>query len=514
MSDGFEFGFKVNYKGPRLAVNCKNLKSAYQFETETEEKIKKEIALGRIAGPFFTRPMPNLRLSPIGVVKKKSPSSGWRLIQHLSYPLDKSVNSGIDPELSTVQYTSFDRVLDMVASLEKNALLAKMDVLSAFRLLIIHPDDFELFGFKFKDRFFFDKCLPMGCSASCALFEKFSTFLEWAVRTSSRKEEIEHYLDDFLLAGRVGTKDCEFLMSSFRQVCSELGVPLAEDKTVGPTPKLVFLGLEIDTILMVLRIPQNKLEQVKSKLLHIKGKQKVTLKHLQQLVGLLNFCAKAIPSVRAFNRRFCDAMCGVKKQSHHIRVSVEMKEDINMWLYFLDRFNGTCYFDKKIWLTNKQLNLYTDSAGKPNCGAGVFYSGHWVFFPWPELWQTEEIMRDITFLELVPIVLALHLFKNELSLKMIMFHTDNQALVTIVNKKSSKSKRVMQLIRPLVLHTMWWGMQVKACHISGRSNCIADAISRQQWDRLRKEAPAADMVPLEIPQSFRRLISELKLTDL
>ena len=144
----------------------------------------------------------------------------------------------------------------------------------------------------------------------------------------------------------------------------------------------------------------------------------------------------------------------------------------------------------------------------------MFYSGHWVFFPWPELWQTEEIMRDITFLELVPIVLALYLFKNELSLKIIMFHTDNKALVTIVNKKSSKSKRVMQLIRPLVLHTMLWGMHVKACHISGRSNCIADAISGKQWDRLRKEAPAADMVPLEIPQSFRRLISELKLTDL
>ena len=136
---------------------------------------------------------------------------------------------------------------------------------------------------------------------------------------------------------------------------------------------------------MLLQIPQNKLKQVKSKHLHIQGKQKVTLKHIQQLVGLLNFCAKAVQSVRAFNRRFCDAMCGVKKQSHHIRVTVEMKEDINMWLYNLDRFNSTCYFDKKTWLTSKQLNIYTDSAGKPNCGAGVVYSGHCVFFLWPEL---------------------------------------------------------------------------------------------------------------------------------
>ena len=123
---------------------------------------------------------------------------------------------------------------------------------------------------------------------------------------------------------------------------------------------------------MVLQIPQNKLKQVKSKLLHIKGKPKVTLKRIQQLVGLLNFCAKAIPSVCAFNRRFCDAMCGVKKQSHHIRVSVEMKEDINMWLYNLDRFNNTCYLDKKISLTNKQLNIYTISQENLTAGLACF----------------------------------------------------------------------------------------------------------------------------------------------
>lgn len=65
-------------------------------------------------------------------------------------------------------------------------------------------------------------------------------------------------------------------------------------------------------------------------------------------------------------------------------------------------------------------------------------NGH--FFPWPKSWQNDEIMRDITFLELVPIVLALYLFKKELSERRIRFHTDNKALVAIINKKSSKSK--------------------------------------------------------------------------
>jgi hypothetical protein len=57
-------------------------------------------------------------------------------------------------------------------------------------------------------------------------------------------------------------------------------------------------------------------------------------------------------------------------------------------------------------------------------------------------WNFVEFVM-VPFHELVPIVLALHLLKNKLSLNMIMFHTDNKALVTIVNNKSSKSKRVM-----------------------------------------------------------------------
>lgn len=41
----------------------------------------------------------------------------------------------------------------------------------------------------------------------------------------------------------------------FKQVAQELGVPLAEDKYVGPTNNLVFLGLEIDTVAMMVRVP-------------------------------------------------------------------------------------------------------------------------------------------------------------------------------------------------------------------------------------------------------------------
>jgi hypothetical protein len=124
-----------------------------------------------------------------------------------------------------------------------------------------------------------------------------------------------------------------------------------------------------------------------------------------------------------------------------------------------------------------QLDLYTDSAGSPDLGCGVYFSTHWSFFQWPAGWNMSEIMTHITFLELVPIVLSIFPFRHQFCNKHILFHTDNLALVSILNKRSSKSKRVMELIRPLVLHTMLCNMQFKAVHIEGRVNSIADAIS-------------------------------------
>ena len=58
-------------------------------------------------------------------------------------------------------------------------MIARLDIKIAFRLLPIHPSDFELLGYKICENYFVDKCLPFGCSISCSLFEKFSTFLEW-----------------------------------------------------------------------------------------------------------------------------------------------------------------------------------------------------------------------------------------------------------------------------------------------------------------------------------------------
>ena len=118
-------------------------------------------------------------------------------------------------------------------------------------------------------------------------------------------------------------------------------------------------------------------------------------------------------------------------------------------------------------------------------------------------------MKYISFLELVPVVLALYLWADELTGKKVLFHIDNLALVSIMNKRSSKNVMIMKLIRPFVLLTMLSNVQFKAVHVEGVTNAIADSISRFQMTCFRSPAPTAEDTPAEITPGFWTLISSL-----
>ncbi|VDI65210.1 Hypothetical predicted protein [Mytilus galloprovincialis] len=165
--------------GPRLPTDSKNLKSAIERPDILLQKIKKEIDAGRVAGPFKFRPIPTLRISPLGLVPKGKDGQ-FRVIHHLSYPENSSVNDFIDPKKCSVVYSNIDDAVDVIKLYGNKTLASKSDVRSAFRLLPISPIDFDLLGFKINQEFYFDKNLPFGASISCAFYlNKFASFLHW-----------------------------------------------------------------------------------------------------------------------------------------------------------------------------------------------------------------------------------------------------------------------------------------------------------------------------------------------
>ena len=121
--DVFTNGFRLQYTGPRMAVDAKNLNSASIYKFETLSILQSEVQLGSVIGPFKEKPISTVRISPIGLVEK---SDGcWHLINHLSFPEGGGVNDLIDEKLCQVKYASLDIVLGMISALGKGAELGK-----------------------------------------------------------------------------------------------------------------------------------------------------------------------------------------------------------------------------------------------------------------------------------------------------------------------------------------------------------------------------------------------------
>lgn len=502
LDEGFDIGFFIPHVAGLGSVFSGNLKSAREAPEAVLEKLEKEVGLGRMAGPFSEPPILNLRISPLGLVPKKEIGK-FRMIHHLSYPPGESVNDGIGKEEAAVSYVSFDRAVSLVARAGPGALLAKSDIESAFRLLPVHPSCFHLLGCQLGDHIYIDLCLPMGCSISCKYFEVFSSFLEWVVKFETGFTSITHYLDDFLFVGPADSPVCSRLLQTFRYFMGRFGVPLSEEKTEGPVSALSFLGIEIDTIAMEFRLPEEKLARLQTQIDSSLAAKKVTLKFLQSLLGLLNFACKIMPMGRVFSRRLSLATVGVKKPNHFIRLSKVLKDDLRVWQSFLAEYNGRSYIIQQ-GVSCTDVQLFTGASSEH--GFGAVFGQAWMASPWPSEWNEEGYTKNQLVIQLFPIVAALSVWLPMLKDKRLTWFSGDPAVVSMLNSLTSSSLPVLALLRHLVFLCLSHNVIIHATLVPDFHNKAADALSCLQWRLFKLLRPEADRVGQSFPASLWDLI--------
>ena len=495
---GFKHGFRVGYTGTPECKIYPNHKSALENPGVIDEYLAREVCEGRMKGPFSSVPQ-NFHCSPLALVPKKLPGS-FRVIHNLSFPKGNSINDFIPEEFTSVKYQSVYDAIQMLCKLGKIAFMSKTDIEKAFRIIPIHESDQHLFFVNWKGNFYVDLRMEMGCSSSCQIFEAFSTAIAWVAQHKLRIPTV-HYLDDFMFGAAsqvVGSRN----LYKFMQVCKEIGIPLALDKTFQPATTMSFLGFEIDTVKKEIRLPADKLERCKIEILDLIGKKKTRLRKLQSVIGLLNFACEVVLPGRAFLRRLINLTCGVSSPFHWIRLSKTtsgVQEDLQVWLAFLSSYNGKSFFLSERFFSNVSLKLFTDSSASIGYGGyfcnDVFEKVPWFAGTWSEWWRQQNIM----FLELYPIVIAIEIWGQVLENKRLLIYTDNKALVPVINKQTSKHALAMILIRRLVFACLKYNILIQAEHIAGVYNDLADCLSRQQVQVFLKKCPQAAKEPVQIP---------------
>ena len=132
-------------------------------------------------------------------------------------------------------------------------------------------------------------------------------------------------------------------------------------------------------------------------------------------------------------------------------------------------FNYLSFFLEETWYSSTILEVYTDASG--TLGFGAIFGSRWCFGKRPATWS----YRNNAILEFYPMVLSLYLWGQAMRDRCILFFTDNESLVHVINKQSSKDKSLMFFVRKLILICLEYSIVFKAKHIAHVKNRLADS---------------------------------------
>ena len=516
--NGFKYGFDIGcqeLEDIQIRQKAPNLKFTVGNKTELWNKVMKEVQLKRYAGPFESIPFSNFIQSPIGLVPKDN-GTKTRLIFHLSYPRNGiSVNSATPEERKSVKYPSFDEAIKLCQKIgsKGKCRIAKSDLSAAFRHFGIRKEHWKILIMKAIDPqsgktfYFVDKCMPFGAAISCSHFQRFSNALAHIVTYFTSCDNI-NYLDDFFFVGD-SDYNCNIQVRTFIRVCDSIHFPVSKEKTFWSSEILSFLGLVINTITKTVNIPVDKvkraLEQIEWML--NKKSKKVKLRDLERLTGFLNFIGKAIIPGRAFTRRLYSHGAHLLNRDHHLRVTKEMRMDLELWKTFLldQAVYATPFINIEDNILSKEIDWYTDASANPKLGAGGYSGSNWFILQWEEK-TLKKFNLSINYLELFAVAVAIFNWIGKYRNRHIIIFCDNMSVVQMLNNNSSKCKHCMILIRLVVLKTMWANVKLTLKHVKSENNEYADHLSRLRYKQFRQLAHRRnklfDNKPTPIPEEL------------
>ena len=492
---GLRGGFRIGVqRGAHLKSSTRNLKSAYQQPQVVQAYLDREVQLGRLhqLPCSDSARVEGLQISPFGVIPKRNKPNKWRLIVDLSTPDGASINDAISQELASISYTSVDDAVSMVGALGPGCLLAKLDLKEAYRAIPVHPADQGLLAVTWAGSIYIDRALPFGLRSVPKIFSAVTDAMMWILHERGVQHAM-HYLDDFLILGPAESTTCQRDLTTTLTTCVNLGFPVAPEKTEGPTTRLTFLGIEIDSGASQIQFPQEKLVALQatiSQWMNKAGSRSSCKKRdLLSLIGLLQHATAVVRPGRAFVRSLIDAASTVQHLDHWVHLNLMARSDIAWWHTFVQAWNGVSL------MPFPQPSRYMTS------DASAFHN-LWFQAEWPPSWARVPIAPK----ELVPIVMAVALWGPQWAGEKVCCLCDNAAVVAVINKGSARDPALMCLIRLLTLLCAILNITVTAQHLPGAQNASVDALLRNKRFVFFHLNPQASPVPAIIPNELRELV--------
>lgn len=489
-----EFGFPIGLQtdpNPELVPSLRNHSSAYQYFKWIDEFIQTGLSLCDLTGPWQDSPYSNIHTSPLMTAIKKPDARrpvfdatyGDSSLNNLT-PSDNYLGMPID-----YAYPKIEDFKRFVVQCGRGSFVWKRDLSRYFLQIPLDPLDYPKVGFVWRGYLFFFCGLMFGLKHSGLQGQRVTTAVTWIHNRLGLETDLPqmynslNYSDDF--GGCESTE--ERALKSFNALGSlleELGLKESSSKACPPSTCMPYLGVEFDTREMVMRVPAEKITEIREELSRWRRKTTATKRSLQQLLGRLFWVSRCIK----FSRVFLSRLLAQLKSMHSLPdqkkspLSEECKLDVQWWDRYVRRFNGTelIYPTDPLHLSLDQL-LETSAA--VNCGdaqpmgGGSYYGSEYWSRTFP-LWLQDPLI-PIHVKEFWVVLASAWLWGEQWRGKLVYIFCDNVAVVESLQKEKPSDPVLQDLVREYLYVVCTRGFTPVFRRIGTKANEAADFISRR-----------------------------------
>ena len=355
--------------------------------------------------------------------------------------------------------------------------MAVVDIKSAYRAVPIFPDHRKYLGLKWEINgetvFIEDSRLCFGLCLGPSYFDKISGFV-YNIMADMYNIQAVNYLDDFIVIGAT-LEEATWAQKVVIKILRYLGFYISWGKVTPPSQVCRYVGLDIDSIKMEIRLPKDKLEKLINLLKKYVGKSTISKKELESLGGLLAHCSHVVDGGRTHSRRFYDLYEVILKNDlKRVKLGKAAREDLDWWLKFCATFNGK----RKIVYEEYPIPLISDSSlkgfavykGKERLG-GTWEGeialensscGHITSPPGMDTYDRSNINE----LELWPILEGLRCWYPEFKGKSVTIFTDNTQVMYMLRKGTSTNSTCMEWLREIFWITKIFNIRIVAKYVT------------------------------------------------
>ena len=354
-------------------------------------------------------------------------------------------------------------------SLYKGEWVTSIDFKDAYFHIPIHPHSRKYLRFHFQGQSYQFKALPFGLST--APMEFTTVVKEVKLMAQSRGIRIHQYLDDWLVRAH-SYNECLDQTKQIVALCQELGWLVNVEKSeLEPKQIFDFVGYQYDLRLGKVRPTRDRWQVLKTKVIKLLSRPHCQVRQWMSLLGLLTATEKLVHLGRLHMRPL----------QWHLKNNWKTPESLEKWIPIPKPIHGHL----KWWLQednvlqgqalhpmDHSVQIFTDASKE---GWGAHLEDHMC----KGTWSLPETKLHINVLELKAVLLSLKEFRSLVVGKIVLIATDNTTVVAYVNKQGGmRSGPLCALLWRILSWCDRNEVQIRARHIPGRLNVVADKLSR------------------------------------